>query len=194
MKPIARRVNLHEGTGLEPNWLLLGPDEPFGKSFTVEYLYSGKQVAEAVLKACEGDHPTDEKTAQALTKLRRLQSLLEAGRYVDTGRVIWTLIGAAQVIHRLLAALDREVSRRAELQAEWADEYSRRVAADRYPDGPQPPAPVLVDEEIFRLAALHAGDIGCITARSFARAVEAAALSKQPNVEAKRTVTARAKG
>lgn len=98
MKPIARRVNLHEGTGLAPNWLLLGPDDPFGKSFTVEDLYSGQQVAEALAAARRGDSD----------------------------------LPATQI-----------------------------------------PAPVCVDEETFRRAALHAGDAGRITAKAFAGAIEA---------------------
>jgi hypothetical protein len=46
LKPIARRVNIHEGTEFGPHWLLLGPDEFYGNGFTHEALYSGEQAAE----------------------------------------------------------------------------------------------------------------------------------------------------
>jgi hypothetical protein len=46
LKPIAHRVDMHEGTEFGPHWLILGPDEFYGNGFTHEALYSGEQVAE----------------------------------------------------------------------------------------------------------------------------------------------------
>lgn len=45
LKPIARRVNMHEGTDMGPHWLLLGPDDFYGSGFTHDAMYSGEQVA-----------------------------------------------------------------------------------------------------------------------------------------------------
>ena len=46
--PVARRVNLHEGTDLPPSWMLIEHDKFGGNGFTVEALYSGGQLAAAV--------------------------------------------------------------------------------------------------------------------------------------------------
>ena len=56
LKPIARRVNILEGTDAAPKWVLLGPAESYGDGFTHEALYTGEQVAALRAEADAKDH------------------------------------------------------------------------------------------------------------------------------------------